>query len=104
MVTLKALRTRLLEVAALAREQHINKDLAAYTVSRGEVEAIIKQLRELYKRDAAPFDEKFLGDVRSAKLCARIIVRPDLDREAVRQHGPLLHGARGFPAKSRPHQ
>lgn len=83
MRTLDVLRSRMLEVAGRAREQHIDKQVGAYAESRKEVEAILEQLRELYKQDAAPFDEKFLGDIRTAKLCSRTITRSDLDRETV---------------------
>jgi hypothetical protein len=85
MVNLGALRTRLLGVAALARQQHIDKQMDAYAGSREEVEAILEQMREVYKQDAAPFDESFLGDMRTAKLCARIITRTDLDWDTVRR-------------------
>jgi hypothetical protein len=73
----------MLSVAGLAREQHIAKRMDAYAASRAEVETILEQLRELYKRDRTPFDEELLADIRSAKLCARIITRADLDREAI---------------------
>jgi hypothetical protein len=81
----------MLEVAGRAREMHINGDLPAYAESRREVEAILEQLRELYKQDVTPFDEEVLGDIRTAKLCARIITRADLDREkTVRAHQTFL--------------
>jgi hypothetical protein len=73
----------MLEVAGVAREQYIDKHMEQYAPSRAEVEAILEQLRDHYRRDATPFDEKFLGDIRAAKICARIITRAGLDREAV---------------------
>jgi hypothetical protein len=73
----------MLDIAGVARQQHIDKQMDAYAASRTEVEAILEQLRELYKRDNSPFNEQFLTDIRAAKLSARIITRADLDREAV---------------------
>jgi hypothetical protein len=104
MPAIDKLRSRLLEVAGVAREQHIDKRMEQYAASRAEVEAILEQLREHYKRDATPFDEKFLGDIRAAKICARIIARADLDQEAVERerrsivtaHEAFLRG-RGLP-------
>jgi len=96
MPTIDALRSRMLDIAGVAREQHIDKQLDQYAASRAEVEAILEHLRDHYKRDATPFDEKFLGDIRTAKLYARIITRADLDREAIqceRQSIVTAHGA-----------
>lgn len=103
-VSIEALRAKLLECAGLAREQHIEKQLARYLESREQVEEILEGLRELYKQDAAPFDEKLLGEIRAAKLCARIITRADLDQESVQRerqsivaaHEAFLH-RRGLP-------
>jgi hypothetical protein len=99
MPTIDALRNRMLDVAGVAREQHIDKQTDAYAASRAEVEAILEQLRELYRRDASPFNEEFLTDIRAATLSARIITRADLDRDALERerrsivtaHGAFLH-------------
>jgi hypothetical protein len=82
--TADALRDKLLVVAGQAREQHIDKQTEAYARSRAEVEGILEQLRQLYRCDASPFDERFLADIRSAKICARIITGATLDREAIK--------------------
>jgi hypothetical protein len=83
MAKIDDLRSRMLDAASLAREQHIGNQIGAYAEARAEVETVIEQLRELYKQDASPFDEKLLADIRTAKLCARIITYVDLDQEAV---------------------
>lgn len=104
MLTLEALRVRLLEAAGEARERHIDNRLDEYAVLRAEVEAVLEQLRAWYTRDASPFNDKLLADIRTAKICARIITRADLDREAVGRerrsivsaHESFLRG-RGLP-------
>jgi hypothetical protein len=97
MSTIDVLRRRMLDVAGAAREQHIDQQMAAYAASRAEVETILEELRELYKRDASPFNEDFLADIRTAKLCARIITQADLDRESIVTAHEVFLRSRGLP-------
>lgn len=90
MPTLNMLRSRMLEVASIARDEHISNRMDAYAVSRAEVDVILEQLREFYQQDASPFDERFLTDIRTAKICARIITRTDLNREAIERERRTL--------------
>jgi hypothetical protein len=97
MPTIDTLRSRLLEVAGVAREQHIDERMERYAASRAEVEAILEQLREHYTRDATPFDEEFLADIRAAKICARIMTWADLDGEAIeRERRSIIAAHEGF--------
>jgi hypothetical protein len=45
-----SLRERMLHAAGLAREQHIDNRMEEYAKSRAEVDAILDQLRTLYRQ------------------------------------------------------
>jgi hypothetical protein len=78
---LEVLLDRLLTVAFAARDQHIAKKMDVYAALKTQVEGLLQQVRTLYKQDSGPFNRRILRDIRTAKICARIITRADLDRE-----------------------
>lgn len=88
---LSTLREQLLEVAFKAREDRIGKHARAYSQSKAQVEEIISNLRALYRKQPALFDTPVLEDIRTAKVCAGIITRDDLElsRDEARKKAAL---------------
>lgn len=88
---LTTLREQLLEVAFKAREDRIGKHVRAFSQSKAQVEEIINNLRALYRKQPALFDAPVLDDIRTAKVCAGIITRDDLElaRDEARKKAAL---------------
>jgi hypothetical protein len=93
MPTIDALRNRMLDIAGVAREQHIDGQMEKYASARAEFKAILEQLRDLYKQNTSSFDERLLSDIRTAKICARFITRADLDRKSVERERQSIRTA-----------
>jgi hypothetical protein len=76
----QTLRQKLLEVAFQAREDGLDNKKKALAESRAQVEEIIDNLQTIYHRDEKLFDPGVFEDIKTAKVCAGLITRLDLER------------------------
>ena len=81
-ISLAVLRQRLLDTAEAARSCRIANEDDGYSSAKWEVEQAIALLREQYKQDPSLFDESLLADIRVCKICAGIVSKEELAREA----------------------
>jgi hypothetical protein len=76
----QSLREKLLEAAFQAREDRLDNKKKALAQSRAQVEEILDNLQTIYHKDEKLFDPGVFEDIKTAKVCAGMITRVDLER------------------------